>query len=257
MIEFFKKNERVILYAGLFIVLLWALSLKTCNDNKDYENQQNKIDSLTLVNQKFDSILNKKNQEVYIQTAIITKNKEDINKLSDSVFDLKKKNAHNIQTIAYLSQYTKTSVKNIKIPYKDTSGFKQFSDSVNKKCSEVIEYYTNNSIKVPTKVEDSTSNFQFKATINKDSFTIDNISFIDSTYIRFVEHKGGLFKRNSLGKVKFWTKRSIEAQIVHTNPYIQVNNMNSVFFVPKVKQRWGERILIAAASAFLTFKIIK
>ncbi|MEI6887628.1 MAG: hypothetical protein WCK31_05350, partial [bacterium] len=72
-----------------------------------------------------------------------------------------------------------------------------------------------------------------------------------------VNHSGGLFKRNSLGKVKFWTKKNIEVQVLHTNPLIKIKNINSVFYVPKVKQKWGERIAISAITAFLTYKLIK
>lgn len=257
IIKFLKDNERLFVYIILAGILLWLVSLQTCNKNSPYQNQQSTIDSLMLANQKKDSIINKKGQEVDIQTAIVTSSKEAINKLSDSVFDLKVKNAHNIQTIAYLSQYTRTGVKEVKIPYKDTTGFKEFSDKLTKECDSVIKYYQSNAIKVPKEVEDSNKNYHFKGTIGKDSFTLNDVSFYDSTYIRFIEHKGGLFKRDTKGKLHIFTKKSMEAQVLHSNPYVQVDKMNSVFFVPKVKQRWLERILIAAASAFLTIKLLK
>ncbi len=257
IIQFFKDYERLFVYGLFIVILVWLLSIQTCNKNSPYQNQQNTIDSLMLANQKKDSIINKKGQEVDIQTAIVTANKEAINKLSDSVFDLKRKNSKNTQTIAYLSQYIKTGIKDKIVPYKDTTGFQEFSVRLTKECDSVIKYYQANALKVPKDVEDSTKDFVFKATMGKDSFKIKEISFYDSTYIRFVTHKGGLFKRNSLGKVKFWTRKSIEAQVLHTNPYVQVNKMNSVFYVPRAKQRWGERLLITAGAAFLTFKILK
>jgi len=254
---FIKRNERLILYIGATLLLLWILSLQTCNKNSPYANQQSTIDSLTLANQKMATIINEKDQEVKVQTAIVVRNQETIDKYADEIFALKKKNAKNTHTTGIVSQVTETGVDSVEIAYVDTIAFRKFSDSVNKKCAEVIAYMKESTVTIPRTVEDSTKDFIFKGEITKTGFNINKISFPDSTSVRFVTHKGGFFKRNSLGKVKFWTKKSVEAQVVHSNPYVKVTNMNSVFYVPVAKQRWLERILIAAGAAFITTQILK
>ena len=257
ILGFIRRNERIILYCLAALLILWVLSLKTCNKNSPYANQQSTIDSLTLANQKMETIVNEKNQEVKVQTAIVVRNQETIDKYADEIFALKKKNSKNTHTTGIVSQVTETGVDSVEVAYVDTVAFKKFSDSVNKKCAEVIAYMKESTITIPRTVEDSTKDFIFKGEVTKTGFNINKISFPDSTSVRFVTHKGGLFKRNSLGKVKLWTKKSIEAQVVHSNPYVKVTNMNSVFFVPEVKQRWLERILIAAASVLITTQILK
>jgi len=255
ILAFLRRNEKFILYVLLALVLVWLLSLKTCNKNSPYTNEQATIDSLTLANQKMATIINEKNQEVQVQTAIVVRSQETIDKYADEIFALKKKNSKNTHTTGIVTQVTNTGVDSVEIAYVDTVAFRKFSDSVNKHCAEVIAYMKESTITIPRTVEDSTKDFIFKGEVTKEGFNIGRISFPDSTSVRFVEHKGGLFKRNSLGKVKFWTKKSIEAQVVHSNKYVKVTNMNSVFYVPKVKQRWGERIAIVAATIFLTTQL--
>lgn len=257
VVRFIGKNKNIIMYLILGVVIVWLLSLKTCNKNSPYTNQQTTIDSLTLANQTKDIIINKKNQEVVVQTAIVVASQKTIDDYANQIFDLKKKNSRNTHTTSIVSVFTSAQVDSLRIKYKDTLAFKKFSDSVNKKCADVIAYMKESTITVPRPVEDSTKDFVFKGTIAKTGFTIDHASFPDSTYIRFVTHKGGLFKRNSLGKVKFWTRKSIEVQVLHTNPLIKIGKVNSVFYVPRVKQRWGERIAIIAATAFITLKLLK
>lgn len=254
----FKKYERYITYGIFVIMVLWLLSLKTCTQNNPYQNQQATIDSLTLANQKYDSIINKKNQTIYIQTAIVTSNQATIKNLTDSIFNLKKKNIRKSDKVqSYVATYTDTELEDYLLGFKDTLEFKQFADSVSNQCSEVINYMKANTITVPRTVEDSSANFKFKGTISQQGLKIDSLSFPDSTYTISVEHKGGLLKKDSKGKRHFLLQKSIEVQTFHTNPYVKVTGINSVIYKPKVKQHWLERIIIAAGASYLTYKLIK
>lgn len=256
--DFIKKNERYITYGVFVIVVLWLLSLKTCTQNNPYQNQQATIDSLTLANQKYDSILNKKNETIYVQTAIVTSNQATIKNLTDSIFDLKKKNTRKSDKVqSYVATYTDTELEDYLLGFKDTTEFKQFADSVANQCSEIISYMKANTLTVPRTIEDSSKDFKFKGTIDKNGFTINKLSFPDSTYIAFIEHKGGLLKRDILGKRHLFTKKSVSLEIKHTNPLVKVTGLNSIIYKPKVKQRWFERAIIAAGASYLTYKLIK
>lgn len=256
--DFIIKYERIIIYSIFLLVVLWLLSLSTCNKNRDYTNQQATIDSLMIANQTKDSIINYKGQQVILQTAIVTDNQATIKKLTDSIFDLKKKNTRKSDKVAsYVATYTDTELEEYLLGFKDTLEFKDFADSVFKQCDEVINYMRANTITIPRTVEDSSTYFKFKGTISQQGFKIDNLSFPDSTYTRFVEHKGGLFKRDSKGKRHFFLKKSIEVQTFHTNPYVKLKGINSVFYIPKAKQRWLERAIIVGTVSFITYKLIK
>lgn len=258
MLKFIKQHERILTYILFGLVIIFIVSLPTCNKNTDYQNQNNdSFDSLALV-QKYDSILNKKDQQIYLQTAIVTNNQALIKKLSDSVFDLKKKNTRKSDNvITYTSSYTDTELEDYLLGFKDTTEFRQFSDSVTKACEEVINYAKANTITVPRTLKDSSEHFKFVGTLTKAGLNIDTLSFPDSTYSRIVEHKGGLLKRDSKGKLHVFLKKSFEFQTFHTNPYVKTKQINSIVFKPKEKQRWLERIAIAGASIYITSKILK
>lgn len=257
VLGFIKTNKKNILLVLMGIAIVLLISIPTCNKNNPYVNQQETIDSLILANQYKSVIINQKEEEVNIQTAIVVSNQKLINKLSDSVFALKKKNSKNTNTIAYVSEYTEAELEDYLLGFVDTTAFKEFSDSVSKQCEDVISYMKENTITVPRPIKDSTADFYLTGNVTQQGVMIDSLSIPDSAYIRFVEHKGGLLKRNSLGKVKLWTKKSIEAQILHTNKHIKVNKINSIFFVPKIKQRWLEKALVTGAASLITYKLLK
>lgn len=257
MIKYITKER--LLIAISFIMVLFILShISTCYYNRDYNNQKATIDSLLLSNQKIDSILNKANQKITIQTAIVIDNQETIKSLSDSIFNLKNKSIRKSDKIlAHISDYSSITVKDKFIPYKDTIAFKKFSDSITKKCSDVIDYYKNNTITVPRVALDSSNNFKLSATINKNGLKIDSLYIPDSIYTRIVEHKGGLLKRDSKGKRHFFLKRSIEIQTFHTNNLIVTNKLNSIVYKPKKNSTFTKNVVVAVAASILTIKLLK
>ena len=253
-----KKYERILTYAIFTIIALWFLSLSTCNKNTSYKNQQSTIDSFSLVSQKYDSVINNKNQTILIQTSIVTDDQNTIKKLTDSIFNLKKKSTKKSdKVIAYVSTYTDTELEEYLLGFKDTSEFREFSDSVSKQCEEVLSYMKDSTIKIPKQLEDSTKDFKFNGVVTKEGLKINTLSFPDSTYLRFVEHNGGLLKKDTKGKRHFLLKKSVEIQILHTNPHVKTKGINSIIYIPKAKQRWLERAIIIAGASFLTYKIIK
>lgn len=257
--------ERLIL-VGLVIFLFF---LNQCN-NRKYQNELSAndlvIDSLTLANQKWDSIHNADGEAILVQTALVVKNQEAFRRYSDSMFNLTKRQERRIkEIIAHYSGVTNTGIDTTFIPYRDTVGMKRFSDSVEKKCADVIAFYRKNALEIPhdtvtgvplgKPVKDSTADYYFDATIFKDTLRINKIAFPDSLEIRFVETKGGLFRRNAQGKVKIFSRRSVEVQVKHSNPRVSTLKMNSLIYKPDKKFKWLEKAVLIGAGIFVGLKI--
>lgn len=229
---------------GIFVaIILCLLFLMKCQADK-LKIAGSTITSEQLANQKLDSMNNALGQKVLTQEVLVAANQESLRKLTDSVFNLKKSQDKKIkEVIAYYSSISKTEIRERLVPYIDTIKTKKFSDSLEKVCQEVIKFYEDSSILVPQPVKDSGQHFVFKGTVKKEGLQIEQVSFPDSLYLRFVE-KGGFLK-----------KRTVEVQVLHTNPYINVTSSNSVIYKPPAKARWLERALILAAGIFIGTKL--
>lgn len=226
------------------VIIICLLFLAKCQaDSKKIAESQ--VTELQLRNQTLDSSKNSLQQVVYTQTAIETASQESIKSLTDSIFKLKKSQERKVKdVIAYYSSISHTTIQGKKIPYLDTIKMKRFSDSVEQRCADVIKFYRDSSVEIPKEVRDSSQNFVFSGTVLKDTFLINKVSFPDSTYLRFVTHKNGLFKRNT-----------VETQIFHTNPYVSVTSSNSVIYKPPVKRNLLIKALILAGGIYLGTKL--
>ena len=246
VLNFFKTYKKWFIYGGIAIVAIIILSsIQTCNKNRSFQNElkDEEILSLRLQLQTKDSIINKRDQTIILQTAVSVRDQKQIKAYSDSIFALKSKNTRKSDKIlAHVTQGTKTKIVNTLVPYVDSLKFKKFSDSVMANCKEVIKYMKDSTVPTGTVSKDSTKDYEIAGTVTKKGFKIDSLSINDSTHLRFVEHKGGLLKRDSKGKRHFILKRSIEVQILHTNPLVKVTSLNSIFYTPKAKNKWVERV---------------
>lgn len=250
------------IFGGIIIGLIILLMQVDSCRNRDFQAQQNKIDSLTLANQKLVQDTNRLGQMVQKQLVITTSDQEAIKTLTLSLFNLMRADEKRIKQVDALIQIaSKTGVREVEIPYVDLDKQKKFSDSVEKACADVIAFYRKNAVELTdtTKsgeiskhvVIDSTQDkfFQFDADVLKNRFKINSINFPDSQRIAVVETKGGLFKRDINGKVKIFKRKSLEIRVLHTNPYIKVTGMSSVIYKPKVGGRWLERLIMAGIGA--------
>jgi hypothetical protein len=250
-----------LIIAGIILGLVIALfQVDSCRNDK-FKSQQNTIDSLTLANQKLIQDTNKLGQIVSKQTTIITQDQEALKALTANLFNLMKIDEKRIKQIDALIQIkSRIRVDSVHVPFKDEIAQKQFSDSVNKACREVIDYYSSLSIMVPQNVqitEEQNKDFQFDGTITKQGLMINSLNLPDSQRIAIIETKGGFFKRDINRKVKFYTPKKLEIQVLHTNKYIKIEGMSSVIYQPKKGGRWLERALIFGVGAAATILITK
>jgi hypothetical protein len=245
-----KLDIKWILIVGLSLILLW--SFKTCEDkNKD-------IDKLELKNQVTDSMKNKLGQTVIIQEATITNNKQVLKHLTDSIFNLKKKQEKKIKdVIAYYSSITKIEIKDKLVPYKDTLGRKEWEDSVSIACTKVIEYYEANTITVPTPASDSTKNYKIDLTVTKAGVRIDSLFIPNKLDIRFVTIKGGLLKKDASGKRRLFTRKSIQVQVLNSNELLKTYDQKSILYKSPKKGRWLEKAALIGGGIFLGLQLNK
>jgi hypothetical protein len=186
-----------------------------------------------------------------MQEVIITTDQDAINKVAQENFNLKKKDAKNIETIAYLEERIKVKAKGIKIPYTDSTGLDSLIthllDSIDsncrEKCREALEQIDQNSISVPRKAEYRSDSINLHMTLHRYYASLDSMEIPDSQYVRFATQKYGGF----LGLFK---KKKTIVQVLHTNPLFQTQGMNSIFYMPKKKPQILLKALIFAAGVY-------
>lgn len=259
---FTTKN---IIFGGIVIGLIILLMQVDSCRNRDFRAQQNKIDSLTLANQKLVQDTNRLGQTISKQEVIIASGSEQekqLKELTATLFNLKKSEEKRIKQVEALIQIASNiHVDPVTIPFVDNAKEKKFSDSVEKACADVIAFYRSHSVELTDTTSkgelakhvaiDSTQDkfFQFNGSVLKSGFRINSINLPDSQRIAVIVAKGGLFKRDVNGKLKIFKRKTMEIQVLHTNKYINITGMSSIVYKPKVKGRWVERLLMIGAGA--------
>lgn len=246
-VKTFFTSGRFIPWAIIIGLLIFLGTLDTCR-NRDFQAQENRLDSVTLANQQLTQEKNRLGQIVSTQPVIITADQEELKKITAKNFQLMSQLEKRIKQVNTLIQEKSiTGVEDMYIPYEDKQPF----DSSDNPCPPHM-------IATPKDIKlDTDSNFRFSGTILKDGFKINSIQFPDSQRIAVIETKGGFFKRDINGKRKFFRRKSLEIQVVHTNPYVKTIGLSSVIYQPKVKGRWLERFFIAGAASAATIFLIK
>ena len=230
----------------ILVVLLVALLLilHTCN-RKNLKEKDTQITALQLEKQTLDSMVNASGQTILQQQSIVTSSQTAIQELTDSIFDLKKSQDRKIrEVIAYYKGITVTKVDSVLVPYVDSGYIKKFGDSIAKGCNEVIKYLIDSTIHVPQQFSSISPDLRISGTVNKQGVLIDSLQIPDTLQLRFIERKGGLFKR-----------RSVEIQFFHSSPYIQTTSSNSVIYQPPKKKRILEKALLIGLGVFLGTKL--
>lgn len=244
-----KKTHIQTIIIGILVLLL-ILSVVRNNGLRKENNDM--ITQMQLNQQTFDSIKNLYGEIVIQQGVVITSSKTALKAVTDSLFHLKASSARKIKdVIAYYKGITKTSIKNVEVPYIDTVKTKIWEDSVKRVCNQVIAYYENNYIQVPRNARDSTIHYKANLTANISGIRINELSIPDSQYIRFATMKGGLLKKDITGKRHLFMKKRIIAQVLHTNPLITVTGQNSAIYQAPPHPKWLERAIILAAGIYV------
>jgi hypothetical protein len=235
---------RIEIVAAAIIILCTVFGITKCQSDRAYRDQAATIDSLVLANQQLITKLNKAGDTIHTQTAIVTSSQEQIKSLTDSIFNLRRKDERKVkEVIAYWRERTSTRVDSFETSWVDTLAMRRFKDSVESRCKDVISYMRDSTISVPRTSRGDSLQFSYDVTVVRKGLVFNRIEFADSLDSRFVE-SGGFLK-----------KRSIEVQFKHSNPNVKVVGSNSVYYKPRYRGRWAERVILALVGVFVGLKL--
>lgn len=177
--------------------------------------------------QKIDTLTNEKNQLITKQQVVTSEDQTSINKLSDEVFNLKKKDAKNTETLALLRTDQKASVDSLNVPFTgsiEVDSTKRETTLINKDSAELRQYIREKTIEVPQSVEYKDTTIAFNGTVTKEGITIDSLSIPNTLNQRIVKKDGGWFKSDTY-----------EFQSSNTSKYFHTTGEQSLLFTPKQK----------------------
>ena len=214
----------IIIILSIFLI---ALLTKSCNDKKAYDLLKVDLDNVTKIKDSLGNVIT-------VKDAQIVQNEQSIKDLRQAFFQTSEKYERQIKEVkALIIQRTEVRVDTVEVPIIDTGKMKKWADSISLICKDVIKYYEDSTVLVGTQAKDSTAYYKINATIQKNNLKINEIKFIDSQYISITEFKGGLFKRNTKGKLRFYEPRRTKVEIKHTNPYFENKNVDAFFYEKK------------------------
>jgi hypothetical protein len=211
----------------MLAILVLFLSLRACDSNNEYKELQLKYEEASKIK---DSL----GRTITVKDAEIVTNQQSMQDLRAKLFETTEKYNKKVKEVkALIAQGTEVVIKDKNVPYLDVIEMRRWEDSVANACKDVIKYYEDSTVLVGTQAKDSTAYYKINATIQKNNLKINEIKFIDSQYISITEFKGGLFKRNTKGKLRFYEPRRTKVEIKHTNPYFENKNVDAFFYEKK------------------------
>jgi hypothetical protein len=218
----FKKNT--ILIAILSIILVILLLVGRYQINKQASDIR-----------RFQGLVKIQNTEIERSHTEVITNKKAIKELSEQVFQKDKKIK---EVYALLQTATKTVIKDLPLTYVDVDTL-EFHDTL-----YITKENRDSFIRVPVKAKFQDKNLYVGITIKKTGVNIDSLSLNDTTSIRIVKRKKGLFKSEYL------------VETVRTSPYTKTTNQQSFIFKPKISL-WNKIIkpVIFYTLGILTTKI--
>jgi hypothetical protein len=245
---FIDYKNLIILILSIFLL---TTLIKSCNDQE--ENKKLKLD-LENISKIKDSLGN----IITVKDAQIVESKEAIKELRDAFFKTSESYNKQIKEVkALITTRTLVHIDTVEVPIVDTGKMKKWADSITLKCKDVIKYYEDSTVKIGARAKDSTKHYNIEMTVNKTSIGINQLSFIDSQYVALTTMKGGLFKKNTQGKRKFFLPSRTRVEIKHTNPYFQNTGADAFILDKKTKRNYRNGLLHGAiGGAALTILLL-
>lgn len=227
----YKFNYKNLIITGLIAVIIMLL-IKGCDNKNAYDQLKIDLDNTTRIKDSLGNVIT-------VKDAQIVENQQSIKDLRQSFFQTSENYNKQIKEVkALIATKTFVHIDTVEVPIIDTGRMKEWEDSVYKQCGDIIEFYENNSIFTGTKAKDSTQHYTVDMTINKKSVIINNLSFIDSQYVALTKMKGGFFRKDTKGKLKFYLSPKTRVEIKHTNPYFKNTGADAFIFDKRIKPNY-------------------
>lgn len=236
------KNLTII---GLTLVVIMLLFDK-CKTKEAFKALQVKYD--TDIAHVKDSMGN----VITVKDAEIVNSQESMKELRAKLFQTTDKYNKKVKEVeALIAQGTQVIIKEVPVPYVDTSKMKEWEDSIAIKCKDVIKYYEDSTVAIGKQAKDSTAYYKIDATIEKNGIKMNEIKFIDSQYVALTKMKGGILKRNTKGRLKLYVPPTTRVEIKHTNPYFQNTGADAFLFDKKAAGGYRSGLLHGALGTLI------
>ena len=235
-----KINLQNVIIALLVIVLMMLLFDKCKSENAYKALELKYTEDIAKIKDSLGNVITVKDAE-------IVTNQESMKDLRAKLFQTTDKYNKKVEEVkALIAQGTEVVIHDVPVPYVDTPKMKQWKDSIAKICSDVIRYYEDSTVKIGAKAKDSTQYYKIDATVEKKGIKMNEIKFIDSQYVAITKMKGGIFKRNTTGRLKLYVPSRTRVEIKHTNPYFQNTGVDAFLFDNKPKPSYGTGLVQGA-----------
>lgn len=225
-----------LLIIGLVLVII-MLMFDKCKTSEAFKVLQVKYEDASNVR---DSLGN----AIAVKDAEIVGNQESMKELRARLFETTERYNERVREVkALIANGTTVVIKEVPVPYVDTAKMKVWSDSIKAKCAEVIKFYEDSTVMIGKNAKANTPHYKIDATVLKEGIKINEVKFIDSQYVSITEFKGGFFRRNTKGKLRFYEPRRTKVEIKHTNPYFKNDNVDAFFYEDKDKKTYERGLL--------------
>lgn len=243
-----------LLIVGLVLTLI-IMMFDRCKNTEAFQALQVKYD--TDIAKVKDSLGN----IITVKDAQIVGNQESMKELRARLFETTEKYNERVKEVkALIAKGTTVVIQEKEVPYLDTARMKEWNDSIAKLCNVVIEYYEDSTVKIGTIAQGTNEHYDISAVVGKRSLKIKEIKLIDTQYVSITEFKGGFFRRNTKGKLRFYEPRRTKIEIKHTNPYFNNTSTDGFFYEDKTKKTYGQGLLkggvIGAVAAALLILLL-
>lgn len=201
---------------GLVIAIL---ALITCNQSRELarvDRLNNAYrDSVAYQHTQLDSFKNKLGQVITEARLVRTQDERTIQKLSEDVFHLQKKDEAHIKAYQALYRVKQTvRIDSVPVPYIDSNSTAGIDTAGLVRADQVII--------PPRTFYDSTAHYTVRGRVLLEGVALDVVRVPDTVSLRVVEVKKGLFKR-----------RETVVQTIHSNPLVKTEGQQSISVTPK------------------------
>lgn len=205
-----------------------------------------------MAQQTIDTLKNKNNELITRQKVVTSEDQASINKLSDEVFNLQKKDAKNTQTIALLKTTQQVGVDSIDVGFTETPEEDSAATAKaveNKDSAALIKFIQDSTVRVPKSVSyvdtNKISAISIDGVVTKTGFKLDSLRIPNTLDQRIVKKEGGWFKPDTY-----------EFQSKNSSKYVNTTGEQSLLFTPKQKGTFWKIVggIIAGAGAVLILK---
>ena len=202
------KNIGISTLVAVLIIALISLSISKCVSDKRNKKLQNDLATTIYNGNMLFNEVKEKNEVVVTQKQLLVEKDNEIVKRIKSEEHLRSLNSQVVTK-------TVVQIKEIKVPYIDSTVIITQVDSATKDTTEYL--------KLPSRAQVITKHYEIDETVTADGIQVNEISIPDSITL-VIGESGNIFNSESI------------VRISHDNPFIKTTMMKNIVVKPKVSK---------------------